>query len=58
MSNNKQVKFYELRYSGDYGFSLYSRHVEYEEAMAAKRTAVQVALAAGNKRLAASLEVS
>jgi hypothetical protein len=48
---------YELRYTGDFGLSLYSRHSDYEEALIAKRVAYDVAIANGNKRLAASLEI-
>lgn len=57
LATRKKTPGYELRYVGDFGFSLHSKHAEYEDALRAKRTAYDVATRAGDKRLAASFEI-
>ena len=56
--NSKKTPHAELRYSGAYGHSLAGVYPDYEQAAQARREHVERALAEGNKRLAASFEVT
>ena len=55
--SKKNPTIYELRYTGDFGRSLFGVYDTYEAAKLARREAITCALANGNPRLAASFEL-
>lgn len=54
MNNNK---LYEIRYRGDYGFSLHSAHSTIDAAKTALIEAARTAIANGNRELAKSFKI-